>query len=49
VERIEGAGDYAQVRLRNNRLVRLSLDVVQLVRDGHDPAGKRRFKARVAT
>jgi len=49
VERIEGAGDYAQVRLRNNRLVRLSLDVVQLVRDGNDASGKRRFKARVTT
>jgi predicted DNA-binding protein with PD1-like motif len=47
VERIEGDMEYAQVRLRNARLVRLSLDVLQLVRDGSDAAGHRLYRAQV--
>jgi len=45
VERIEGDSEFAQVRLRNGRLVRLSLDVLQLelvTRDGP----RRQFRAR---
>lgn len=49
VERIEGGGEYAQIRLRNRRLVRLSLDVIQLVRNGRSEEGRRRFRAQVAT
>ncbi|MSP62706.1 MAG: DNA-binding protein [Myxococcales bacterium] len=46
VERIEGDSEYAQVRLRNQRLVRLSLDVLQLMADGMEPDGQhRRFRA----
>ncbi len=41
VERIEGDSEFAQVRLRNGRTVRLSLDVLQLVRAGMD--GSRRL------
>ncbi len=44
VERIEGDAEFAQVRLRNQRLVRLSLDVLTLVRDG-DEGKSRRFRA----
>jgi len=44
VERIEGDAEYAQVRLRNQRLVRLSLDVLQLVHAGNDGAGHRLFR-----
>jgi predicted DNA-binding protein with PD1-like motif len=47
VERIEGDSEYAQVRLRNRRLVRLSLDVLQLVREGQDEKGARRYRAQV--
>lgn len=43
VERIEGDYEFAQVRLRNGRLVRLSLDVIQLVRDGMD-GDRRRYR-----
>jgi hypothetical protein len=46
VQRIEGAYEFAHVRLRNGRLVRLSLDVIKL-----SPAGKesdhRIYRARV--
>ncbi len=45
VERIEGDGEFAQVRLRNQRLVRLSLEVLDLRRDGTDERGRRRFRA----
>lgn len=45
VERIEGANEYAQVRLANQRLVRLSLEVLRLTRDGSDEQGRRRFRA----
>lgn len=45
VERIEGANEYAQVRLANQRLVRLSLEVLRLTRDGQDDRGRRRFRA----
>jgi predicted DNA-binding protein with PD1-like motif len=48
VERIEGDAEYAQVRLRNHRLVRLSLDVLQLVRDGVDEGGLRRWRVEVS-
>ena len=44
VERVEGDQEFAQVRLRNGRLVRLSLDVLQLKRDGMED-GKRRWLA----
>lgn len=44
VERVEGDAEFAQVRLRNNRLVRLSLDVLTIERDGMD-GDKRRFRA----
>jgi predicted DNA-binding protein with PD1-like motif len=47
VERIEGDAEFAQVRLRNMRLIRLSLDVLTLVRDGAEPDGARRFRAEV--
>lgn len=47
VERIEGDSDFAQVRMRNARLIRLSLDVLTLVRDGVDEGGARRFRAEV--
>jgi hypothetical protein len=44
VERIEGDHEFAQVRLRNGRLVRLSLDVLQVVRDGQE-GSQRRYRA----
>jgi predicted DNA-binding protein with PD1-like motif len=47
VERIEGDAEFAQVRMRNQRLIRLSLDVLTLVRDGAEPDGARRFRAEV--
>ena len=46
VERIEGDYEFASIRLRNQRLVRLSLDVFDLHRSGSED-GKRVFKARV--
>jgi predicted DNA-binding protein with PD1-like motif len=46
VQRIEGGYEFAQVRLRNGRLVRLSLDIVRLVRAGTE-GGHRVFRARV--
>jgi len=46
VQRIEGGGEFAQVRLRNGRLVRLALDVLQVVRAGTE-GGHRVFRARV--
>ena len=48
VERIEGAAEYAQVRLKNRRVVRLSLDVLQFQRDGSDGEGHRLFRALVS-
>ena len=48
VERIEGDMDYAHVRLKNNRLVRLSLEVFQIRRDGFDERERRRFRAVVS-
>lgn len=44
VERIEGDHEFAQVRLRNGRLVRLSLDVLRIVRDGQE-GSQRRYRA----
>jgi predicted DNA-binding protein with PD1-like motif len=46
VQRIEGGYEFAHVRLRNGRLVRLSLDVLQIVPAGTE-AGHRLFRARV--
>lgn len=46
VQRIEGAYEFAHVRLRNGRLVRLSLDVLKLSSAGRED-GKRLFRARV--
>jgi uncharacterized protein len=44
VERIEGDYEFVSARMRNQRLIRLSLDVVTLVPAGED-AGKRLFRA----
>ena len=44
VERIEGDYEFVSARLRNQRLIRLSLDVLTLVPAGED-AGKRLFRA----
>jgi predicted DNA-binding protein with PD1-like motif len=44
VERVEGDYEFVSARLRNQRLIRLSLDVLTLVPAGED-AGKRLFKA----
>lgn len=46
VQRIEGGYEFAQVRLKNGRLVRLSLDILRLVRDGVENS-HRVFRARV--
>jgi uncharacterized protein len=46
VQRIEGAYEFAHVRLKNGRLVRLSLDVLKLTPAGRDEKG-RVFRARV--
>jgi uncharacterized protein len=46
VQRIEGGYEFAQVRLKNARLVRLSLDILRLVRAGTE-GGHRVFRARV--
>jgi uncharacterized protein len=46
VQRIEGGYEFAQVRLKNGRLVRLSLDILRLVRSGAE-GGHRVFRARV--
>src|SRR5262249_12650532 len=46
VERIEGSSEFAHVRLRNGRLVRLSLDVVKVSPSGRE-GPKRVFKVRV--
>jgi predicted DNA-binding protein with PD1-like motif len=45
VERIEGDAEFAQVRLRNQRLVRLSLDVLEVELDATEADGRRRFRA----
>jgi predicted DNA-binding protein with PD1-like motif len=44
VERIEGDYEFVSARLRNQRLIRLSLDVLTLVPAGEE-AGKRLFRA----
>jgi hypothetical protein len=44
VERIEGDYEFVSARLRNQRLIRLSLDVLTLVPAGEDQ-GKRLFRA----
>lgn len=46
VQRIEGAYEFAHVRLRNGRLVRLSLDVLKLSAAGRED-NRRVFRARV--
>ena len=46
VQRIEGAYEFAHVRLKNGRLVRLSLDVLKLTPAGRE-ADRRVFRARV--
>lgn len=46
VERIDGDHEFVSARLRNQRLIRLSLDVLTLVLVGHED-GKRLFKARL--
>ena len=48
VERIEGDVDYAHVRIKGKRLVRLSLEVFAIRRDGVDERGRRRFRAVVS-
>ncbi len=45
IERIEGEAEFAHVRLKNQRLVRLSLDVLQLVLIESQPDGRRYFRA----
>jgi predicted DNA-binding protein with PD1-like motif len=44
VERVEGDYEFVSARLRNQRLIRLSLDVLTLIPAGED-GGKRLFKA----
>ena len=44
--RIEGAYEFAHVRLKNGRLVRLSLDVLKVSPAGSE-GGRRVYKARV--
>ena len=46
VQRIEGGYEFAQVRLKNGRLVRLSLDILKVVRAGTE-GGHRVFRARL--
>lgn len=46
VQRLEGAGEFAHVRLRNDRLVRLSLDVLKLAIEGTED-NHRVFRARI--
>jgi predicted DNA-binding protein with PD1-like motif len=46
VQRIEGSGEFAHVRLRNDRLVRLSLDVLKLAVEGQED-NHRIFRARI--
>jgi predicted DNA-binding protein with PD1-like motif len=46
VQRIEGSYEFAHVRLRNGRLVRLSLDILKVARAGEE-GGQRAFKARI--
>jgi predicted DNA-binding protein with PD1-like motif len=46
VERIEGSGEFVHVRLKNGRLVRLSLDVVKVSPSGRE-GDRRVFKVRV--
>ncbi len=43
VERVEGDSEFLSVRLRNQRLIRLSLDVLNLAPAGHSD-GHRLFK-----
>ena len=46
VERIEGDGEIVHLRMRNGRLVRLSLDVLEIVYAGVEAGGKnRRYRA----
>jgi len=46
VQRIEGGYEFAHVRLKNGRLVRLSLDILKISRAGTE-GGHRVFKARI--
>jgi uncharacterized protein len=46
VQRIEGSYEFAHVRLKNGRLVRLSLDILKVVAAGKED-GKRVFRARI--
>jgi len=46
VQRIEGGNEFAHVRLKNGRLVRLSLDVVKVSPSGRE-GDRRVFKVRV--
>jgi hypothetical protein len=47
VQRIEGNNEYVQVRLRNGRVVRLSLDIIELTPQGTEN-GQRVFAARIS-
>jgi predicted DNA-binding protein with PD1-like motif len=47
VQRIEGSYEYAHIRLKNGRLVRVSLDILKVVPAGHE-GSRRVFKARVS-
>ncbi len=46
VQRIEGGYEFAHVRLRNGRLVRLSLDILKVAREGTENS-HRVFRARI--
>jgi uncharacterized protein len=46
VQRIEGGDEYAHIRLKNGRLVRLSLDILKLARQGTENS-RRVFRARI--
>lgn len=44
VQRIEGSYEYAHLRLKNGRLVRLSIEIFKLAREGHEN-GRRVLRA----
>lgn len=45
VERVDGDMEFVTARLRNQRLIRLSLDVLTLIPAGQDADGKNLFRA----
>ncbi|MEK6608693.1 MAG: PPC domain-containing DNA-binding protein [Myxococcota bacterium] len=47
VEQIEESGEFASVRLRSGRLIRLSLEVLDLTLAGREAAGQAVYQARI--